>query len=132
MNRFPAVYVGDKPAEMVIAEIDLPEHGQIDHDDPIEDNTTRAGSAAVALKAYARTGGGSYLTGEAPETAIYDLLGDLRHLCDALGLNFDELNDRGARHYEAEVTGEDYAVDDEDGEVGGVGRGGNTEPDYRS
>lgn len=118
-KRFPAAYPGGTPlwpAEMPIAEIDLPEHGHVHQKDPIVDNTSRAGSAAVALKAFARTQGldltdgtNAYLHGEGPDTAIGDLLGNLRHLCDALGLEYDALNRAGEMHYNAEISGEDYA-----------------------
>lgn len=34
-----------------------------------------------------------------PPDAIIDVLADLRHLCDALGLDFAELDKSAARHY---------------------------------
>jgi hypothetical protein len=68
-----------------------------------DDNTLRAELAALAVRAYAeRTG----VLGEEPALAISDLLGDLMHLCDALGLDFQGLVDRGAYHYEPELRGE--------------------------
>ena len=68
-----------------------------------DDNNQRAAFAGLALKAYAKRTGG--LTGEPPETVIGDLLNDMRHLCDALDLDFDALahNDM---HYTAELHGE--------------------------
>jgi hypothetical protein len=71
------------------------------------DNTRRAGWAAAAVLTLAEQTG---LLGpgndEAPETAIGDLLANLRHLCDLLGgADFDKLNDNGAYHYHEEVTG---------------------------
>jgi len=40
------------------------------------------------------------------EEVISDFLGDLRHLCKELGLDFDELSERGNGHYEYEVAEE--------------------------
>lgn len=39
---------------------------------------------------------------EAPETQAIDLLCNLRHWCDAVGVNFDDLNRIAAGHYAAE------------------------------
>lgn len=66
------------------------------------DNQLRGLFAAVALKAYAaRTGVG----GEDFSVSLSDMLGDLRHLCDALGLDFDEQLRRGTWHYTEELHG---------------------------
>ena len=67
------------------------------------DNNQRAAFAGEAVKAYAKRTG--MLTGEDPETVVSDLLNDMRHLCDALGLDFEALaaNDM---HYHAELRGE--------------------------
>ncbi len=43
---------------------------------------------------------------EDPEASIGDLLADLRHLCDALGLDFGCLDDRAYGHYVAELEDE--------------------------
>ena len=43
---------------------------------------------------------------EDPEASIGDLLADLRHLCDALGLDFGELERRGYGYYVAELEDE--------------------------
>lgn len=68
-----------------------------------ERNLQRGLFAGVALKAYAgRTGIG----GEGLSMAIGDLLGDLRHLCDATHLDFAALVDGGGRHYQDEIGGE--------------------------
>lgn len=78
--------------------------GQWRDDDSPHDNTRRAGFAGQALITYAdvtRSG-----TSEDPSTVIGDLLGDLRHLCDALGLDFDALSEDGREHYDAELRGE--------------------------
>jgi hypothetical protein len=64
------------------------------------DNTRRAGFALMALQAYAGT------VGTDADSIISDLLSDLRHLCDALGENFDIESERGARYYGAEIRGE--------------------------
>lgn len=76
-------------------------------EDTRHDNGRRAGFAATAVLAYVRrTCHGSAANDEMPETVISDLLADLRHLSDALGLDFAETDDHGARHYEAELRGE--------------------------
>ena len=43
-----------------------------------------------------------YEEGGPPPQLIADLLGDLRHLCDALGLDFGELDRRAFQHYATE------------------------------
>lgn len=66
------------------------------------DNARRAGFAAVAVVAYGeRTG----VIEEDLYTAISDLLGDLRHLADATGLDFDTLSNHGLDHYAPELRG---------------------------
>ncbi|USH45367.1 hypothetical protein SEA_RUTHIEJR_89 [Mycobacterium phage Ruthiejr] len=74
----------------------------ITYDDPQADNNTRAAFAAEALVAYVRRVGDP---GEL-ETAVTDLLGDLRHLCDALGLDFEDAAEMSFCHYDAEIRGE--------------------------
>lgn len=44
----------------------------------------------------------AYKDGRDPGPSITDLLGDLRHLCDALGYDFASLDRAGARRYLAE------------------------------
>lgn len=68
----------------------------------VQDNTRRAGFTVPALRAFSDT---VRLHGEDVDTVISDLLGDLLHLCDALGHDFDALLERGCSHYEAEVEG---------------------------
>ncbi|MFA6213287.1 MAG: hypothetical protein WC714_27880 [Candidatus Obscuribacterales bacterium] len=41
---------------------------------------------------------------QCPEDGIADLLCDLRHVCDALKLDFDSLNAHGEYNYQAERT----------------------------
>ena len=65
------------------------------------DNTRRAGFAVAALEGYAERIGGA--DSEPVEQHIRDLLGDLRHLCDALGADFDELSNRGGGAYDDEI-----------------------------
>lgn len=76
-------------------------------EDGEHDNGRRAGFAAAAVLAYAaRTGLLSEHNDENPATAIGDLLGDLRHLADSLGLDFAELARRGKNHYVSELNDE--------------------------
>lgn len=70
--------------------------------DPQRDNNARASFAVAALVAYRNVVRGD----EDIETVLSDLLGDLRHLADVVGVDFDEANDRGRYHYDAEVIGD--------------------------
>ncbi len=75
-------------------------------DDIAHDNGRRAGFGMTALLAYARRAGhldDSYA--EKPELALGELLGDLRHLADALGLDYTEIDEDGLGHYKAELRG---------------------------
>lgn len=73
--------------------------------DVAHDNLRRAGFAANAVLAYvAQTFPGG--CGEDFETVIGDLLGDLMHLCDAVGVSFDALVEQGHSHYQPELRGE--------------------------
>ncbi|WP_142065349.1 hypothetical protein [Pseudonocardia kunmingensis] len=70
------------------------------------DNGRRAGLAAFAALAFAvRAGLLSPRNDEAPATAIGDLLADLRHLADSLGLDYADLDTRGEDHYRHELRG---------------------------
>jgi hypothetical protein len=68
-------------------------------EDTQHNNTRRAGFAVTALLAYSQYG-------VDPDTCISDFLSDLRHLCDALGEDFDTQSARGQNHYAAEIRGE--------------------------
>ncbi len=48
-----------------------------------------------------------YETGPGIDAGITDLICHLRHLCDKHKLDFDELNDRAAWHYDCEVNPDD-------------------------
>ncbi|MBE5477993.1 hypothetical protein E3G68_005347 [Mycobacteroides abscessus] len=69
------------------------------------DNNIRAGWAARALIAYANHLGDQSLVEEL-ETVTGDLLGDLLHLFDALGLDWEEIRERGERFHREEVLGD--------------------------
>ena len=73
--------------------------------DPQRDNDIRAGWAARALIAYATHLGKDSL-GEEVETVTTDLLSDLRHLFDALGVDWEATVVRTEDHYRAEIFGE--------------------------
>lgn len=87
---------------------DLPRRpsAKLGYVDPLDDNRWRAEAAGAAVRAY---GVGGY-DSEEPATVVADLLADLRHLCDALGVDYDQLDARGQGHYLAEITGEDYPL----------------------
>lgn len=85
--------------------------GEMRYHDTVEDgrhdNGRRAGFAAIAVLVYAaRTGLLNDRNDEEPTTVLGDLLGDLRHLADSLGLDFGELNGHGEFHYEPELRGD--------------------------
>ena len=71
---------------------------------PRDDNDIRAEWAARALVAYAEHLGGASLTEEI-EVAATDLLGDLRHLFDALGADLEVAVEVSRVHYRAEIRG---------------------------
>jgi hypothetical protein len=75
---------------------------QITTADPQADNNARASFAAHALHAYSQVciGSGEF------EEALTDLLGDLRHLADALGLDYGDADYRAHAHYVAEIHGQ--------------------------
>ncbi len=69
-------------------------------------NNKRAAFAAQGLVAFAERVGRT----EPIDQLFADLLGNLLHLADALGLRFEALLDRGTAHYEFEA-GDDEAPD---------------------
>lgn len=81
----------------------------IDYTDPREANTVRANYARIGLTAYATTTG-TYRN-ESVHTALRDMLGDLRHLADAIGLDWEAVSapnrydDEIAEAVAAETTG---------------------------
>jgi hypothetical protein len=75
---------------------------EVDHQ---ADNNIRAGWAARALVAYAEHLGGNNLTEEV-ETAAKDLLSDLRHLFDALGVDWQTALSSVEANYRREILGE--------------------------
>lgn len=72
-------------------------------DEIAQDNYRRATFASVGLQAY---GQATRSVEEDIPTVFSDLLGDLRHLADCLGLDFEELSERGQHHYLPETKGE--------------------------
>lgn len=69
-------------------------------------NKDRARWALAAVKEYARIVGDDIEEEEGLETAISDLLADLRHLCDKRGISFYICDHRGHEHYTEEVVEE--------------------------
>lgn len=70
--------------------------------DPQRDNNIRAGWAARALVAYAQHLGNASLTEEV-QTAATDLLSDLRHLFDALGIDWEAAVSASDEHYRGDI-----------------------------
>ncbi|AZS08278.1 hypothetical protein PBI_IRONMAN_77 [Mycobacterium phage IronMan] len=67
------------------------------------DNSYNVSWAAVAVSAYVKVIGGE---DEEVDIAIEDLLGDLMHLADAAGVDFDEALNKAEYNYDLEVNGE--------------------------
>ena len=108
-NEYRAVTLvddGDLPdaagLRELFAEYDV-DGAEIGYDgDHVRDNTTRAMLTIPALEAFAlRT-----KSDDDVATVISDLLADLRHICDALGLDFYALNNTAVDDYDCEVRGE--------------------------
>lgn len=91
------------PYEMLLD--DVPDIGgeRITFEDRQADNETRAGWALEALRTFGVQTG---VHAESPVTALGDLLCNFRHLCDALGIDYDHANLLGAYHYEGEIRGD--------------------------
>ena len=70
----------------------------------VHDNTARATWAAQGLVAFAeRTN--MVEAGEDIQTALADLLADLRHLCDAVGVDWELADSKGCTMYNDEISG---------------------------
>lgn len=69
--------------------------------DPQGDNNARASFGAVALSAFIRRVGA-----DEPATEFADLLADLMHLADSMGIDFDFVLGRAERNYREELRGE--------------------------
>ena len=103
-DLFPATPLAD-----IDCPADLPERwgehldgGAEDGASIADNNAIRAGFAATAVKAFAdRTG----LNTEDMDTTLGDLLADLMHLCDALGLPFADMVERAHHHHDPELKG---------------------------
>ena len=79
---------------------------QIEGKDAQHDNNARASYAASALVEYVAVQGDPVAKGlEELAEAISDLMGDLRHLCDALGVNYEAAILSGMAQYEEELHG---------------------------
>lgn len=72
-------------------------------EDPAEANAVRALNVVDVLADYMRLVGDA---GEDLNIGVVDLLGDLHHLTDAVGVDWDKALDDSDRHYRAEVAGE--------------------------
>jgi hypothetical protein len=72
--------------------------------DPEEQNDDRAEWALDAVQCFMKRTG---LTeeGDGLDTAIYDLIADLAHLCDRRGLDLYDLCRQSHEHYSAETDG---------------------------
>ena len=78
-------------------------YGTVEHRAPQADNETRASWGLAALRAYVHR---VRAYGDPPETVLNGLVADLRHLCDLLGLDFEDVLYGSHNHYDREVRGE--------------------------
>lgn len=69
--------------------------------DPQGDNNARAAFGAVALSAFIK-----HVGKDVPETEFADLLADLMHLADAMGIDFDSALATAERNHREELRGE--------------------------
>lgn len=69
--------------------------------DPQGDNNARAAYGAVALSAFIR-----HVGSDVPETEFADLLADLMHLADSMGIDFDSALATAGRNHREELRGE--------------------------
>lgn len=65
-------------------------------------NLERAKWAENALVTFGKDTGTSF--DHEPDSALGDFLADLMHLCDREGISFEEMLDKGRRHYASEAT----------------------------
>lgn len=82
---------------------EVPKLAIADTGDIKADNDARASFGAAVLVAYAERVGGE---SNEVDTQLSDLLADLRHLCDALGLDYDAADATAHMHYCREIHGE--------------------------
>jgi hypothetical protein len=68
-----------------------------------KDNDARASFGAAVLVAYSERVGGE---SNEVETQLADLLADLRHVCDALGLDYEAADATAHVNYWREIHGE--------------------------
>ncbi|MDC8832831.1 hypothetical protein [Alteromonas gilva] len=80
----------------------IADHFSNDHCSEETANEARAGSGWNALMAYASKAYGN-VDPEPVEQGIRDLLGDLQHLCNSLGLDFDYLLERATGTFRDEL-----------------------------
>lgn len=85
---------------------DIEEHPRKLSRDRQQRNDARASFAARALMLYGSISSDS-AEYDSADSMVMDLLVDLRHLCDALNVDFDEQVDSSRINYAAEIQGED-------------------------
>lgn len=89
------VNVGDMNTEDLRA---VPTDGELNYEDAVADNNLRAGWAALALLAHTERVGSDEM-----ENDIADLVANLMHLCDGVGIDFDTVLNKAEYHYGDEI-----------------------------
>ena len=104
---FPAKRLGDPSEPATWDDLPIPVKSHASYVDFEADNSLRASWAAAALKPYAEfvLGWQSGAINEDPSTAMQDLLADLRHLADAMGIDFEDVYANAAAHYHLDLEG---------------------------
>ena len=103
------IYLASRLVEKAGAEISFTDlakfrgEGRLEYEDPSADNGLRAEWAIVGLRAFAER---MRLLDETPRLVIGDFLANLRHLCDALGIDFADVSASGEEHHYCEIRGE--------------------------
>ncbi|MFV9459522.1 hypothetical protein ACNJ7E_39610 [Rhodococcus sp. NM-2] len=101
-ERLPDV---DSPAQLAVAFAGRTRPNfTYDGGSQVHDNGVRALRAGDGLISYART---CNTDREEAMTVFGDFLGDLHHLADVMGVDWDEAQRRGTVHYTAELYGAD-------------------------
>lgn len=77
-----------------------------DAGDEVHDNSRRASGGVVAIRAYAEQTYSGW--GEELDTIVGDMLGDLMHACDALGVDFGTALRRAEGDYSCELEGKPW------------------------
>lgn len=95
--------VADEDEPITIAMLVEPDRAPTIEGDQLSENYAAAERAAAAASVTGRPGAADWRD---DTERVKDLLSDLFHLCDLLGLDMDEMVNTAQRNYAAEIRGE--------------------------